>query len=153
MTAARGLAALAVSVIPLGSGVAARAAGAAPYGFVTGWQKEQRDRTGRVYRWMGTTSRLVVFGDPRLQSRLSLDVFSLLRQRRVTFTYQGRVLRTRAASALNWSHLIVVVPAGRRPAFLTLSTRPGAESATPVVKGDRRMLSIAVSRLRVVPLP
>jgi hypothetical protein len=115
--------------------------------FSDGWQSPERDANGHVFRWMGSRARLTVGAEdaPRPAVRLTATLSSFLEPRTLIVRIDGRKLRRiRVPSFTKGSRrLAIVVPAGRGPARLTLTTDPGAQSASAVTPGDTRRLAIA----------
>ena len=124
-----------------------------PVRFGRGWYPPERAANGDVFRWMGSRAKLMVGvpGAPRQAMTLTAEVASLVRPRLLIVRMRGGPPQKLAVPPLSSGSraLTVVVPPGYGALTLTLVAKPRAESASQVTPGDRRLLAIALSKLRV----
>src|SRR4051812_46286221 len=77
----------------LGTGLAGAATGTRVQ-FGSGWQHQERDRSGRTFRWMGSHGNLLVYGGGAAKVRIFVQATSLVRARTLTFRSGGRLVRS-----------------------------------------------------------
>ena len=107
---------------------------------------------GTNFRWMGTTSTLLVgtAGVRRPRARLNLAARSLARERSLDFHLgRRRLARLTVPTGGPYEPFRVPIPAGRGVARLELRASPPAESATVVNPADTRQLAVSVADVQV----
>ncbi len=120
-----------------------------------GWQGAEQDAQGHVFRWMGSQARLILgsANASRPAARLTATVTSLVRPRVLIIRFGGKTIRRIRVPPLTRGsrRLAIVIPAGRGPAELTLTADPGAQSASAVTPGDKRLLAISFTDVELSP--